>query len=135
MYLQFMDNIAWISWEKQGNASKYFCATAEILRNCSPPPVKIRWWNKGGIHYCSYQNNSPWALAVIWVSETLHWRIVRSVHICITTAHILWYSDLIHQKLCPTCNYDLSRIAIFHIMLHLINQNLQKMKHCVFIAW
>ena len=23
---------------KQGNASKYFCATGEILRNCSPPP-------------------------------------------------------------------------------------------------
>ena len=22
---------------KQGNASKYFCATVQILRNCSPP--------------------------------------------------------------------------------------------------
>ena len=42
MYLQFMDNVAWISCEKQGNALKYFCATVEILWNCSPPPVNIR---------------------------------------------------------------------------------------------
>ena len=34
--LQFMDKVAWISWGKQGNASKYFFATGEILRNCSP---------------------------------------------------------------------------------------------------
>ena len=37
MYLQFMDKAAWIAREKQGNASKYFYATVEILRNCSPP--------------------------------------------------------------------------------------------------
>ena len=37
IYLQFLDNVACISWGKQGNASKYFCATVEILRNCSPP--------------------------------------------------------------------------------------------------
>ena len=54
MYLQFMDNVAWISWGKQGNTSKYFCATAEIRRNCSLPPIYIRMWNKGGLHYCSY---------------------------------------------------------------------------------
>ena len=38
MYLQYLDNVAWISLEKQGirNASIYFCATVEILRNCSP---------------------------------------------------------------------------------------------------
>ena len=28
-FLQFLDNIARISWELQGNASKYFCATVE----------------------------------------------------------------------------------------------------------
>ena len=27
MYLQFIDNVALISWEKQSNASKYFWAT------------------------------------------------------------------------------------------------------------
>ena len=32
-----MDKVAWISWGKQGNALKCFCATKEILRNCSPP--------------------------------------------------------------------------------------------------
>ena len=37
MYLHFMDKVAWISWGKQGNASKYFCATVEVRRNCSPP--------------------------------------------------------------------------------------------------
>ena len=37
MYVQFLDNVACISWEQQGNASKYFCATVEILLNCSPP--------------------------------------------------------------------------------------------------
>ena len=42
MYLQFLDKVACISWEKQCNASKYFCATVEILRHCSPPPVNIR---------------------------------------------------------------------------------------------
>ena len=36
MYLQFLDNEACISWEIGGNASKYFCSSAEILRNCSP---------------------------------------------------------------------------------------------------
>ena len=36
IYLQFLDNVACISWGKLGNASKYFCATVEILRNCSP---------------------------------------------------------------------------------------------------
>ena len=36
IYLQFLDNIAGISWEKQGNASKKIYATGEILRNCSP---------------------------------------------------------------------------------------------------
>ena len=29
MYLQFLDNVACISWEKQGNASKKFCTTVE----------------------------------------------------------------------------------------------------------
>ena len=37
MYLQFLDDLEWISWGKQCNASKYFCATAEILLNCNPP--------------------------------------------------------------------------------------------------
>ena len=39
MHLQFMDNVAWISWEKQleGNALKYFCATAEVLPTGNPP--------------------------------------------------------------------------------------------------
>ena len=30
-----MDRVEWISREKQGNALKYFCVTAEILPNCS----------------------------------------------------------------------------------------------------
>ena len=29
MCLQYMDNEAWISWDKQGYASKYFCATVK----------------------------------------------------------------------------------------------------------
>ena len=37
MYLHFMDKVAWISWGKQGTASKKIFATVEILRNCSPP--------------------------------------------------------------------------------------------------
>ena len=37
MHLQILDNVACISWGKQGNASKYICATVEILGNCSPP--------------------------------------------------------------------------------------------------
>ena len=36
MHLQFLANVGWISWKKQGNASKYFCATIEILRNFTP---------------------------------------------------------------------------------------------------
>ena len=32
-----LDKVAWISWEKQGNALKYFCATVEILWSRSPP--------------------------------------------------------------------------------------------------
>ena len=37
MYLQFLDKVAWISWEKQGNASKYFFAIEEILRIVALP--------------------------------------------------------------------------------------------------
>ena len=37
IWIEFLDNVAWISREKQGNASKCFCTTEEILRNCSPP--------------------------------------------------------------------------------------------------
>ena len=37
MYLKLMEKVEWRSWEKQGKASKYFCATVEILQNCNPP--------------------------------------------------------------------------------------------------
>ena len=35
------------------------------------------------------QTRGPQALTVTWVSETLHWILVRRVHICISTAPLL----------------------------------------------
>ena len=40
MYLQLMDNVAWISWEKQLEGQMHkniFCATVEILPTGNPP--------------------------------------------------------------------------------------------------
>ena len=37
MYLKFMEKVEWRSWEKQGKASKYFCATVDILQNSTLP--------------------------------------------------------------------------------------------------
>ena len=71
MHFKCMDNIAWISWKKQGNASKYFCATAVILRNCSPPPV-----NKGRSTLLQLANvlfdRSEWWIENHFISSTAY---------------------------------------------------------------
>ena len=40
MYLQSMDKVVWISWEKQGNASKYYCATVHTVNLSDPHSMR-----------------------------------------------------------------------------------------------
>ena len=64
---------------------------------------------RGSIHrgdemckfFClGFRTRGPWALTVTWVSETLHWLLVRRARICISTApsYNKWKSTMVSES-------------------------------------
>ena len=62
-----------------------------FFQNHPPPFTKLFWRFQVHVNYSIKSadhliTRGPWALTVPWVSETLHWLLVRRTRICISTA-------------------------------------------------